>query len=73
MVQQRQCGAVVLISCRAVANGPRAEEPAGAVRPTDAQASERNVLLGRADLEVCPASQRTAVALAAPDFTGDVA
>ena len=73
MVQQHRYGAVVLISCRAVAGGPSDDEPARAVRPNNSQAWERNVLLGRAELEFCPRSLRIMPALAAPDVNAGVA
>lgn len=73
MVEQRHYGAVELISCRAVQTGPRDDQSVGAARRSTAQATDRNVLFGRAELEVCPSSQRTAATLAAPDVTGDVA
>jgi hypothetical protein len=71
MIQQRHYDAVVLSSCRAVHGGPRAYQPAGAARLSTAQAAERNVLLGRAELEVCPSSQRTTAILAIPDVKED--
>ncbi len=73
MAEQRHYGAVVLSSCRAVQAGSRDDQSAGAAQRGAAQATERNALLGRAELEVCPGSQRTTAALAAPDVTGDVA
>jgi hypothetical protein len=73
MVQQRHYDAVVLSSCRAVDGSPRAHQPTGAARLSTAQAAERNVLLGRAELELCPGSQRTTALLAVPDVKEDVA
>ena len=74
MVQQRHYDAVVLSSCRAVAGSPHAHQPTGAARLSTAQAAEqRNVLLGRAELELCPGSQRTTALLAVPDVKEDVA
>jgi hypothetical protein len=60
MAKGRQYGAVVLRSCRAVAGGADYDQRAGTVPPSVAQAAERNVLLSRADLEVCASSQHGA-------------
>ncbi len=73
MVQQCHYGAVLLSICRLAAGGRRDDQPATAAQPNNAQASQRNILLGRAELEVCPGPQRTTAALAAPDVTGDAA
>jgi hypothetical protein len=73
MVQQRHYGAVVLSSCRAVHGDPRDYLAAGAGSANTAQAMERTVLLGRAELERCPGPSRITAALAAPDVTEDVA
>jgi hypothetical protein len=60
MVTGRRYGAVVLSSCRAAADSAQDCQPPGATRPGVVQAAERNVLLSRADLEVCASSQRSA-------------
>jgi hypothetical protein len=73
MAEQRRYRAVVLSNCRAV-QGDRCDDQSGAAgRRNGTQATERNVLLGRAELEVCPSAQPTAAALAAPDVTEDMA
>ena len=73
MIERRHKEAVVLSSCRVVAARPADDQSAGVAGPSAAQATERNVLLGRAELEVCPSSQPTTAAVFAPDVTGNVA
>jgi hypothetical protein len=74
MVKQRHHCAVVLSSCRAVQGDANDDQSAGAAWPSTAQATKRNALLGRAELEVCSVSPRsTRVPVVATDVAGDVA
>jgi hypothetical protein len=72
MAEKRRYEAVPLTSYRTAACASGGRQAAGAW-PRTAQAAERNLLLGLAELEICAGSLRTAAALTASDAAGEPA